>query len=131
MIRSTRLNLMTMIVRAGADGYYTRGHSDGFVWLRENGLAEWVNQTMLTHRLTNKGRALLREQGICDKCGGHGTYRVNDPIKPWAECDCTLNVRRPWKQERAELTDPVPRIAGPCNVTFFDSVSQSPPREKK
>ena len=88
MIRSTRLNLMTMIVRAGADGYYTRGHSDGFEWLRENGLAEWVNQAMLTHRLTDKGCALLREQGVCDKCGGHGTYRGTDYVKPWVKCDC-------------------------------------------
>lgn len=84
---------MTMIVRAGVDGYYTRGYAPVFEWLRENGLAEWVNQVMLTHRLTDKGRALLREQGVCDKCGGHGTYRGTDYVKPWVVCDCRPNVK--------------------------------------
>ena len=86
MIRSTRLNLMTMIVRAGADGYYTRDYNPVFTWLRENDLAEYVDRAMLTHRLTDKGYALLREQGICDKCGGHGSYR--GPDKLWARCGC-------------------------------------------
>jgi len=87
MIRSSRLNLMTMIVRAGASGYYTRGYEPVFRWLRKYGLAEYVDTRMLTHRLTDKGRAFLREQGICDKCGGHGTYRGPDYVKPWVDCD--------------------------------------------
>ena len=39
----------------------------------------------------------------------------------------TKDLRRSWKQGHAELTDPVPRIAGPCEVTLFDSVAQSSP----
>ena len=38
----------------------------------------------------------------------------------------TKDLRRSWKQGHAELTDPVLRIAGPCEVTLFDSVAQSP-----
>lgn len=89
MIRASRLALMTMIVRAGAGGYYVRGN-DGFAWLRDHDLAEWVDRASLTHRLTNKGLAELRSHGICDRCGGHGTYRTGDYVNPWAKCDHVL-----------------------------------------
>jgi hypothetical protein len=99
MIRASRLALMTMIVRAGAGGYYVRGN-DGFAWLRAHGLAEWVDRASLTHRLTDKGLVELRSHGICDRCGGHGTYRTGDYVTPWAECD-HVATQAPSKTENA------------------------------
>ena len=86
MMRKSRLDLMSMIVRNGPEGYYVRGN-DGFAWLREHGLAEYVDKAMLTHRLTPRGVEELRAHGICTRCGGHGTYRTNDYVVPWGACD--------------------------------------------
>jgi hypothetical protein len=86
MMRASRLKLMNMIVRAGPGGYYVRGNA-GFGWLRDHGLAEYVNPTMMTHRLTDKGLNELRTRGICDRCGDHGTYCTDNYVTPWAKCD--------------------------------------------
>ena len=87
MIRASRLALMSMIVRTGTRGYYVRGQVQNFEWLVAHGLAEIIDLRMLLHRLTDAGRSELRAHGICDRCGGHGTYLTSDYVTPWVECD--------------------------------------------
>jgi hypothetical protein len=68
-----------------------RGQAPNFTWLVDHGLAEIIKDApphrMLAHRLTDKGRAELREHGICERCGNHGTYYTGDYVTPWQSCD--------------------------------------------
>jgi hypothetical protein len=89
-MRKTYLALLQRVVRCGVTGLYHRGEPEVFVWLQARGLIVSRNTALGAFIATDAGRKQLYAFGICDQCGGWGTYQVPDRPRDggWAPCDC-------------------------------------------